>query len=94
MGDAAESGQTHRPRFDEHTLEGDDVESEEREAEEPHPDEPSGNGEATTEPYEPDQRDEALFPDESAESKRAEDPDDRAQKATDDGMSKRTQRQP
>jgi hypothetical protein len=66
------------------------VESEEREAEETHPDEPSGNGESLSEPYEP-QRDDPI-PDESAESKRAEDPDDRAQKATDDGMPKRTQR--
>jgi hypothetical protein len=68
------------------------VESEEREAEETHPDEPSGNGEPPSEPYEP-QRDDPI-PDESAESKRAEDPDDRAQKATDDGMPKRTQRGP
>lgn len=66
------------------------MESEEREAEETHPDEPSGNGETPSEPYEP-QRDNPI-PDESTESKRAEDPDDRAQKATDDGMPKRTQR--
>ena len=32
------------------------MESEEREAEETHPDEPRGNGETTSEPYEP-QRD-------------------------------------
>ena len=64
------------------------MESEEREAEETHPDEPTGNGER----YEP-QRDDPI-PDESAESKRAEDPDDRQQKATDDGMAQRTQRRP
>lgn len=68
------------------------MESEEREAEETHPDEPSGNGETASEPYEP-QRDNPI-PDESTESKRPEDPDDRAQKATDDGMPKRTQRDP
>jgi hypothetical protein len=68
------------------------MESEEREAEEPHPDEPRGNGETPSEPYEP-QRDDPI-PDESAESKRAEDPDDRQQKATDDGMAQRTQRRP
>jgi hypothetical protein len=46
-----------------------------------------------SEPYEP-QRDDPI-PDESAESKRAEDdPDDRQQKATDDGMAQRTQRRP
>ena len=51
------------------------MESEEREAEETHPDEPTGNGEPPSEPHEP-QRDDPI-PDESAESKRAEDPDDR-----------------
>ena len=39
------------------------------------------------------ERDDPI-PDESAESKRAEDPDDREQKATDDGMAKRTHRDP
>ena len=68
------------------------MESEEREAGETHPDEPSGNGETPSEPHEP-QRDNPV-PEESAESKRAEDPDDRAQKATDDGMTKRTRRDP
>lgn len=68
------------------------MESEEREAEETHPDEPSGNGEPPSETYE-SERDDPI-PDESAESKRAEDPDDRAHKATDDGMDKRTQRGP
>jgi hypothetical protein len=66
------------------------VESEEREAEETHPDEPSGNGESPSEPYEPQSDD--RIPDESAESKRGEDSDDQAQKATDDGMPTRTQR--
>ena len=66
------------------------MESDEREAEETHPDEPSGNGEPPSETYEPDQRDDPLPREESAESKRAEDPDDQAQKATDDGTSKRT----
>jgi hypothetical protein len=68
------------------------VESEEREAEGTHPDEPGGNGEPPSEAYEPERDD--PMPDESAESKRAEDPDDRAQEATDDGMAKRTQRGP
>jgi hypothetical protein len=66
------------------------VESEEREAEETHPDEPSGSGESLSEPYESQRND--PIPDESAESKRAEDPDDQAQKATDGGMPRRTQR--
>jgi hypothetical protein len=74
---------THRRR---------NVESEKREAEETHPGEPSGNGETQSEPYEPERDD--PIPEESTESKRAEDPDDRAQKATDDGMPKRTQRGP
>ena len=60
------------------------MESEEREAEETHPDEPSGNGQTPSEPYEPE-RDNPT-PDESTESEGPEDPDDRAQKATDDGM--------
>ncbi len=51
-----------------------------------------GNGEPPSEPYEP-QRDDTI-PDEWTESKRAEDPDDRQQKATDDGMAQRTQRRP
>jgi len=68
------------------------VKSEQREAEETHPDEPRGNGEPPSEPYEP-QRDHPI-PNESAESKRAEDPDDRAQKATDEGMPKRRHRGP
>jgi hypothetical protein len=60
------------------------VESEERrEAEDTHPDEPSGNGEIPSEPYEPE-GDNA--PDETAESTREEDPQDRTQEATDDGM--------
>ena len=75
------------------------MESEEREAEETHP---TGIGEPPSEPYEPEaeethpdesQRDDPI-PEESAESKRAEDPDDQAQKATDDGMPKRTPRDP
>ena len=65
------------------------MESEEHDAEETHPDEPSGNGEPPTEPYEPDQRDNPP-PDESAEPKPAEELDEQAQRATDDGMSKRT----
>ena len=68
------------------------MESEERDVGETLPGEPSGNGETASEPYEP-QRDDPA-PDESAESKHAEDPDDREQKATDDGMAKRTQRDP
>jgi hypothetical protein len=68
------------------------VKSEEREAERTHPDEPGGNGEPPSERYEPGRDD--PIPEESGESKRAEDPDDRAQKATDDGMPKRTQRGP
>lgn len=75
-------------------TEGDDVESEEREAEETHPDEPSGNGETPAEPYEPDRQDDPAPLEESDESKRAQDPDDRAQGATDDGMSQRTERRP
>ena len=66
--------------------------SEEREAEETHPDEPGGDGHMPTERYEPERAD--PVPDESAESERAEDADDRTEKATDDGMTKRTQRQP
>lgn len=60
------------------------MESEEREAKETHPDEPTGNGEPPSEPYEPQSDD--PIPDESA--------DDRQQKATDDGMAHRTQRRP
>jgi hypothetical protein len=76
-------------------LEGDDVESEEREAEETHPDEPTGNGELPAEPYEPDQRDDAPPSDESTESKPAEEHNEQAaQRASDDGMSKRPERQP
>ena len=41
------------------------MESEEREAEETHPDEPSGNGEPPSEPYESDQPDDKLPPPES-----------------------------
>ena len=67
------------------TLESD----ERREAEDTHPDEPGGNGETASEPYEPERED---VPDETADSKRAEDdPDNRAQEASDDGMGKRTQ---
>jgi hypothetical protein len=68
------------------------VESEEREAEETHPDEPSGNGETPTERYEPDQRDDVPSGDEPAESEPGENPGE--QRATDDGMSGRTHRQP
>ena len=46
------------------------MESEEREAKETHPDEPTGNGEPPSEPYEP-QRDDPI-PDESAERSTAE----------------------
>lgn len=66
------------------------MESEERrEAEDTHPDEPSGNGEIPSEPYEPERED---VPDEPIESEDAEDPEDRAQEATDDGMGTRTRR--
>ena len=61
---------------------------ERREPETTHPDEPSGNGEIPSEPYEPEREGVA---DEPAESERAEDSEDRAQEATDDGMAKRTQ---
>ena len=65
---------------------------ERREAEDTHPDEPSGDGgEIPTESSEPERDD---VPDTPAESKRAEDPEDRAPEATDDGMSKRTQTGP
>ena len=65
------------------------MESEERrQAEDTHPDEPSGDGEPPSEPYEPERED---VPDEPTESKRAEDSEDRGQEATDDGMGKRTQ---
>lgn len=47
---------------------GDNVGSEEREAEETHPDEPSGNGEPPSEPYESDQPDDKLPPPESKPS--------------------------
>lgn len=69
------------------------MESEGCESEETHPDDPTGNGEPPSEPYEP-QRDDPI-PDESAESKHVgDDPDDRQQKTTDVGMAQRTQRRP
>jgi hypothetical protein len=66
------------------------VEFEEREAEETHPDEPSGNGEPPTEPYEPQRAD--ASPDKSAESKPTDDSDEQAERASDDGMARRTHR--
>jgi hypothetical protein len=64
------------------------MESEEREVEETHPDEPRGNGETQSEPYAPAQRDDKPRP---PEPKPADESEEQAQRATDDGMSKRTE---
>lgn len=87
MGDAAKSGNSGRPDGLS-PPKGDDMESDERKIGETHPDEPSGNGETTSEPYEPAQRDDKPRP---AESKPSDESEEQAQRATDDGMSKRTE---
>ena len=87
MGDAAKSGNSARPDGLS-PPKGDDMESEERKIGETHPDEPRGNGETTSEPSEPAQRDDKPRP---AESKPSDESEEQAQRATDDGMSKRTE---